>query len=246
MRVLLAGADAVPVEHGAADPVHLPLMLRDEHGYSPAQAGAVLAVSSVAWALGSWLQGRLGDGVDRYRVMLLGVLTFAAMRMNFPLQDALLASEELTAGDHRLPWDGRVPVCEAFPDGVVTVEHSPYKLKLTRDGSRLFVALSGLPKCPPSVPDEECAKLERDLKADGIAVINADDFYGQSAYKNAADFIRAHRDDNTYALVGYTLRDTLSTHGSVSRGVCQVEGDTLLLVGTIAVHLLRIGYKIRG
>jgi MFS family permease len=58
---------------------YLPLMLRDEHGYSPAQAGAVLAVSSVAWALGSWLQGRLGEGVDRYRVMLLGVLTFAAM-----------------------------------------------------------------------------------------------------------------------------------------------------------------------
>ncbi len=63
-----------------------------------------------------------------------------------------------------------------------------------------------------------------------FAVINADDFYGQSAYKNAADFIRAHRDDNTYALVGYTLRDTLSNHGSVSRGVCQVEGDNLLSV----------------
>ncbi len=63
-----------------------------------------------------------------------------------------------------------------------------------------------------------------------FAVINADDFYGQSAYRNAADFIRAHPDDNTYALVGYTLRDTLSTHGSVSRGVCQVDGDNLLSV----------------
>jgi YVTN family beta-propeller protein len=45
-------------------------------------------------------------------------------------------------------------------------------LKLTPDGSRLFVAVSGLPKCPPSVPDEECAKLERDLEADGIAVVD--------------------------------------------------------------------------
>ncbi len=63
-----------------------------------------------------------------------------------------------------------------------------------------------------------------------FAVINADDFYGQSAYKNAADFIRAHRNDNTYALVGYTLKDTLSKHGSVSRGVCQVEGDNLVSV----------------
>ena len=42
----------------------------------------------------------------------------------------------------------------------------------SRWNSRLFVAVSGLPKCPPTVPDEECAKLERDLKADGIAVVD--------------------------------------------------------------------------
>jgi YVTN family beta-propeller protein len=48
----------------------------------------------------------------------------------------------------------------------------PRGLKLNADGSRLFVAVSGLPKCPPSVPDEECAKLERDLQADGIAVVD--------------------------------------------------------------------------
>ncbi|MEO1010513.1 MAG: sugar phosphate nucleotidyltransferase [Bacteroidota bacterium] len=63
-----------------------------------------------------------------------------------------------------------------------------------------------------------------------FVVINADDFYGQSAYKNAADFIRQHKNNNTYALVGYTLKDTLSEHGSVSRGVCQVDGDNLLSV----------------
>jgi YVTN family beta-propeller protein len=32
--------------------------------------------------------------------------------------------------------------------------------------------VSGLPKCPPTVPDEECAKLERDMKADGIAIVD--------------------------------------------------------------------------
>ncbi|MFP2932486.1 hypothetical protein ACLESO_46530 [Pyxidicoccus sp. 3LG] len=58
-----------------------------------------------------------------------------------PLWTRELSSAELTAGDHRLPWDGRVPVCEAFPDGVVTVEHSPYKLKLTLQGS-------GWAECP--------------------------------------------------------------------------------------------------
>ncbi|MEP3207926.1 MAG: sugar phosphate nucleotidyltransferase [Maribacter sp.] len=63
-----------------------------------------------------------------------------------------------------------------------------------------------------------------------FAVINADDFYGQSAYANAADFMQTHSSDNTYALLGYTLKDTLSEHGSVSRGVCMVDGDDLTSV----------------
>tara|TARA_R110002051_G_scaffold153510_4_gene225914 strand:- start:33842 stop:34771 length:930 start_codon:yes stop_codon:yes gene_type:complete len=61
-----------------------------------------------------------------------------------------------------------------------------------------------------------------------FVVINADDFYGQAAYKKAADFMKA--DANAYALLGYTLKDTLSEHGSVSRGVCEVNGDNLVSV----------------
>src|SRR5712671_1221085 len=54
----------------------------------------------------------------------------------------------------------------------VNVGKRPRGLKLSRDGKELYVAVSGLPKCPPTVPDEECAKLKRDLTADGIAVID--------------------------------------------------------------------------
>jgi PQQ-dependent catabolism-associated beta-propeller protein len=54
----------------------------------------------------------------------------------------------------------------------IAVGKRPRGLKLNRDGSRLYVAVSGVPKCPPSVPDEECAKLKRDLSADGIATID--------------------------------------------------------------------------
>ena len=54
----------------------------------------------------------------------------------------------------------------------VDVGKRPRGMKLSGDGRQLFVAVSGLPKCPPSVPDEECAKLKRDLAADGIAVID--------------------------------------------------------------------------
>lgn len=54
----------------------------------------------------------------------------------------------------------------------VPVGKRPRGLKLNRDGSLLYVAVSGLPKCPPTVPDEECAKLKRDNRADGIATID--------------------------------------------------------------------------
>ena len=54
----------------------------------------------------------------------------------------------------------------------VAVGKRPRGLKLSKDGSQLYVAVSGLPKCPPDIPDAECAKFERDLSADGIAVID--------------------------------------------------------------------------
>ena len=54
----------------------------------------------------------------------------------------------------------------------IDVGKRPRGMKVDRAGKRLFVAVSGLPKCPPSVPDEECAKHKRDLSADGIAIID--------------------------------------------------------------------------
>jgi len=59
-----------------------------------------------------------------------------------------------------------------------------------------------------------------------MAVINADDFYGSSAYETAATFLTGEAADSTrYGMLGYALRSVLSAHGSVSRGLCQLEGD---------------------
>ena len=54
----------------------------------------------------------------------------------------------------------------------IPIGKRPRGIQLSHDGKTLYVALSGLPKCPPSVPDEECAKLGRDLKADGVAAVD--------------------------------------------------------------------------
>ncbi|MFQ5743077.1 MAG: sugar phosphate nucleotidyltransferase [Acidobacteriota bacterium] len=60
-----------------------------------------------------------------------------------------------------------------------------------------------------------------------FAVINADDFYGAGSYELMSRFLqRAERGDGTdYAMVGFTLRDTLSDHGHVSRGICECDAD---------------------
>src|SRR2546423_467396 len=54
----------------------------------------------------------------------------------------------------------------------VTVGKRPRGLVLSPDGASLYVALTGLPKCPPPIPEEQCAKLPRDRRADGVAGIH--------------------------------------------------------------------------
>ncbi|MDR3051120.1 MAG: nucleotidyltransferase [Oscillospiraceae bacterium] len=59
-----------------------------------------------------------------------------------------------------------------------------------------------------------------------FAVINADDFYGASAFTLLHDHLVAHADGaapHPYCMAAYALRSTVSPHGSVSRGVCQVD-----------------------
>lgn len=56
-----------------------------------------------------------------------------------------------------------------------------------------------------------------------FAVINADDFYGSTAYAAIYDFLSEKKDDGAYAMVGYKLSNTLSDHGHVARGVCEVS-----------------------
>ena len=72
-----------------------------------------------------------------------------------------------------------------------------------------------------------CAK---DVIDSEFVIINADDYYGKNAFESAAEFINSLESKNTYGIVGYHLKDTLSEHGSVSRGVCHVEGEQLISI----------------
>lgn len=65
-----------------------------------------------------------------------------------------------------------------------------------------------------------------------FGVINADDYYGVDSFNQLAEFLRQSGRDNTndYAVVAYYLRNTLSEHGTVNRGVCKVDKNTQDLV----------------
>nr|MBQ4456383.1 nucleotidyltransferase [Clostridia bacterium] len=67
------------------------------------------------------------------------------------------------------------------------------------------------------------------LACDGMldapfAVINADDYYGKYGFIKAAEFLET----GSYGLVGYQLKNTLSEHGGVTRGICTVENGKLV------------------
>ena len=63
-----------------------------------------------------------------------------------------------------------------------------------------------------------------------FAVINADDFYGAEPFALMAGYLSSLRvDEPRYAVVGYLIESTLSEHGSVARGVCEVDRDGRLV-----------------
>ncbi len=76
-----------------------------------------------------------------------------------------------------------------------------------------------------------------------FAAINADDFYGSDAFRRLADFLtrpQAAESRQRFAMVGYRLDQTLSDHGSVARGVCEVGADGLLVSVTEMTKIVRV------
>jgi NDP-sugar pyrophosphorylase family protein len=62
-----------------------------------------------------------------------------------------------------------------------------------------------------------------------FSALNADDFYGDVAYRLASAFLRDERvAADTHAVIAFALRRTLSPHGGVVRGVCETAGGALI------------------
>jgi len=93
-----------------------------------------------------------------------------------------------------------------------------------------------------SVPDDRqkpwgtahAVLMAKDAINEPFAVINADDYYGRKSYKIMNHFLTQTSDEapGNYCMVGFELQKTVSEHGSVARGICQVN-DKGYLTGMV-------------
>lgn len=77
----------------------------------------------------------------------------------------------------------------------------------------------------------------RDVVQTPFAVINADDYYGIDAFASIYGALSGAQDSTHWYMVGYALLNTLTEHGHVSRGVCEVDEASMLQRITERTHI---------
>ena len=107
--------------------------------------------------------------------------------------------------------EGQIPVDYAFQDRSELPEGFSFPEGRTKPWGRAQAILSA-----------------RSVVKEPFVAINADDFYGPSSFATVAAHLGQASGDS-YSMVGFQLKNTLSEHGSVSRGVCEVDADSKLI-----------------
>ncbi|GAA5477495.1 hypothetical protein Hhel01_00981 [Haloferula helveola] len=140
--------------------------------------------------------------------------------------------DAIRAGFGKVVFVIREDFAEAFKEGVgarfadrIEVEYAFQKLDDLPDGFE--VPADRVKPWGTS----HAVRAARDVINEPFAVINADDFYGADAYQVIARWFAGLGSDpakSHYCMVGYPLRNTLSEHGSVNRGICQTTDGSLL------------------
>jgi len=139
------------------------------------------------------------------------------------------AYDALKAGFNRVVFVIRRDIEQAFRAAIGR------RIEARMDVAYAFQETTDLPEPHPPAPGRtkpwgtgQAVLAAAPLLRGAFAVINADDFYGAAAYRVLAGHFRvmglpAGPAKPIYALVGYPLRQTLSDHGTVNRGVCRTD-----------------------
>lgn len=68
----------------------------------------------------------------------------------------------------------------------------------------------------------------KDVVKEPFLVINADDYYGKEAYREAYQELVKEHEGTDISMVGFILKNTLSENGTVTRGVCKIDENHML------------------
>ena len=77
-----------------------------------------------------------------------------------------------------------------------------------------------------------------------FAIINADDFYGRNAYQVVYDYLTNEIEDDKYAMVGFQCLNTLTTNGTVTRGLCEEKDGNLSHIVEVQKIALQDGHAV--
>ena len=119
---------------------------------------------------------------------------------------------------------GALTVLDAATDsviGTIAVGTRPRGVRVSDDGSRVYVALSGSPRCPPPMPDEECERLGADKTKDGIGEVDA-------ATRRLVRVLPGGSDPETFDLSRDGRRIFVSNEDVDSASFVDVESGTII------------------
>ncbi|NLJ89540.1 MAG: nucleotidyltransferase [Clostridiales bacterium] len=89
----------------------------------------------------------------------------------------------------------------------------------------------------------------KDIVNEPFAVINADDYYGKEAFVKIHDYL-VSLDENAekyqFCMAGFVLGNTLSDNGTVTRGICEVNEDDILIDVKETSDLIQVGDNVEG
>ena len=111
-----------------------------------------------------------------------------------------------------------------------------------------FQELTDLPEgitCPPERTKPwgtgQAVLACREILHDPFVVINADDYYGKEAFRLLHDFLarQAATGERGLCMAGFYLKNTLSEHGGVTRGICQVDEQGRLTSVVETKHIVK-------
>ncbi len=120
----------------------------------------------------------------------------------------------------------------------ITIEYAIQEVNVPIDG------IDNLPERKKPWGTGHAVMVAKNLINEPFAVINADDFYGSDAFKIISNYLQNGISESENAMVGYILKNTLSDHGFVSRGICETDKDNNLNTITERTNIERINGEV--